>query len=270
MTIRKITLVPYAGLCNRLNAIASALAYKEKYPDIELTILWQKRRHCNCRFRDLFKQLPSPYTQVKELILQIKAIPGTRYNLHIPEALRHIFGYDYSFLPGDSADKFDELTKNKKNVYVYKDNRFCKEILTQSLATVFIPKDDIQCRIDSITRDWNGKVIGLHIRRTDNIVSIKESPLAHFLEVINKETAQDAETRFYLATDDEEVKDKICSLYGDRIITTPLCLERNSLQGMKDAVVDLYCLGYASKIYGSAHSTYSTFAAKLFDREIIV
>ena len=37
---------------------------------------------------------------------------------------------------------------------------------------------------------------------------------------------------------------------------------------MKDAVVDLYCLGSTNKIYGSANSTYSTFAATLYDKDI--
>lgn len=265
----QITLVPYAGLCNRLNAIASALAYKDKYPDTELTILWQKRRHCNCRFKDLFKQLPLQYTPVKELILQFKDIPGAPYNLNLPQKFRHLW-YDYSFLPSDSADEFDELTKDKRRIYVYKDNRFCREVISHSLAKIFVPTDELQSRIDEITKDWNGKVVGLHIRRTDNVASIKNSPMEYFYEVIEKELMKDSEIRFYVATDDEGVKNDLRSRYGVRIITIPLCLKRNSLRGMKDAVVDLYCLGSTCRIYGSAHSTYSTFAAKLFDRNIIV
>lgn len=264
-----ITLVPYAGLCNRLNAIASGLAYKMNHSETELVILWHKRRHCNCRFKDLFKQLPPQFTPVHELFFQFRAFPGTRLNLNIPQFFRPIW-YDYSFLPGYPADDFDMLTNGKQRVYVHKDNRFCKESISHSLATIFRPVDDLQKRIDEVTKDWNGKVIGLHIRRTDNKAAIAKSPMAHFYEVIDKELAKDGEIRFYLATDDEEVKTDLRGRYGEKIITISLCLKRSSVQGMKDAVVDLYCLGSTQKIYGSAQSTYSTFASQLFDKELIV
>lgn len=264
-----ITLVPHAGLCNRLNAIASGLAYKEKNPETELVILWHKRRHCNCRFSDLFQQLSSDLTPVQELKTQLKDYPGTRINLNIPQMLRFIW-YDYSFLPGSPADDFEELTKGKKRVYVHKENRFCRESISHSLGKIFKPTDELQKRIDEVTRDWNGKVVGLHIRRTDNKAAIAQSPLSHFYEVIEKEIETDRETRFYVATDDYEVKSELRQRYGDKIISIPLCLKRSSIQGMKDAVVDLYCLGSTRRIYGSAQSTYSTFAAQLFDREIIV
>lgn len=32
----KITLVPYAGLCNRMNVIVSGLAYQHNHPDVQL------------------------------------------------------------------------------------------------------------------------------------------------------------------------------------------------------------------------------------------
>jgi len=264
-----ITLVPYAGLCNRLNAIASGLAYKEKYPETELVILWHKRWHCNCRFGDLFKQLPGNFTPVHELVTQIKDYPGTWLNLNIPQKLRFLW-YDYSFLPGFPADEFEELSKGKNRVYVYKDNRFCRESISHSLGKLFQPTDELQKRIDDVTRNWNGMVVGLHIRRTDNKAAIIHSPMSYFYEVIEKEIKKDRQTRFYVASDDEEVKKDLRQRYGDKIITIPLCLKRSSVQGMKDAVVDLYCLGSTSRIYGSVKSTYSSFAAQLFDKEIIV
>ena len=192
-----------------------------------------------------------------------------RFNLNIPQKLRFLW-YDYSILPDCSADAFDELTKGKKKVYVYKENRFCKEQLTHSLATIFRPVTELQDRIDEITKDWKENVVGLHIRRTDNKAAIENSPMNHFYEVIENETSKDADTRFYVATDDDAVVADLRGHYGEKIITTPLCRKRNSVQGMKDAVVDLYCLGMTRVIYGSAHSTYSIFAARLFDKKLIV
>lgn len=176
----QITLVPYAGLCNRLNAILSGLAFKEKYPDTELRILWYKYYHCNCRFLDLFKQLPPTYPPVYELGFGFKDIPGHKYNLNIPQIFRNLW-YDGSVLPEDKADDFEDIVKGMNKIYVYHDNRFCKEQMTHSFATIFHPTDELQCRIDEITCNWDKQfVIGLHIRRTDNAASIKGSPDVFF------------------------------------------------------------------------------------------
>ena len=127
----------------------------------------------------------------------------------------------------------------------------------------------MQTRIDKITSNWAGKnVIGLHIRRTDNVTAISLSPDECFHNIIDQELIKDGNSLFYVASDDQTVKDELCKKYGGHIISIPLCLKRNSKKGMKDAVVDLYCLGSTNYIYGSAHSTYSTFAATLYDKKI--
>ena len=266
----RITLVPRAGLCNRLNSILSGLAYQEKHPDVCLTILWFKWSTCNCRFRDLFKQLQPPFPPVKEFGLQLKDLPEHRLNLFLPDKLRHIW-YDLVIRQSpDLADRFDELCIGKSNVYVGRGNRWCSELYTHSLATIFRPIEEIQERIDRVTKGWDTKnVIGLHIRRTDNAESIKRSPIDHFYEVIDNEISNDTDVLFYVASDDLDVKVDLSHRYGNRIITTPLCLKRNSIQGMKDAVVDLYCLGSTRKIYGSYWSTYSDFASRLFNISVI-
>ncbi len=109
----KITLVPYAGLCNRLNAIASGVAYKKKHPNVDLKILWHKWFHCNCRYSDLFKQLPSQYPPVQELTWQIKDLPGHKLNFNIPQKLRGLW-YDFSFLDCDNADFLTKKQKAKR------------------------------------------------------------------------------------------------------------------------------------------------------------
>lgn len=265
----KITLVPHGGLCNRLNAIASALAYGESQPDVDIQIFWHKWYLCNCRFRDLFKQLPAPYPQVEELGFSLKNMPGHKLNLGIPRRLRSLW-YDCAISPGFNADCFDEVVRGKECIYVNKENRFCSECKESSLAAIFVPTDELNDRIHSIIDDWHSRVIGLHIRRTDNTLSINQSPIQHFYEVIDAELSADPEVRFYLATDDNVVKDDLTARYGSRIISIPLNLSRNSVKGMKDAVVDLYCLGSTEKIYGSAASTYSMFAAGLFNKELII
>ncbi len=41
----KITLVPTAGLCNRLNAITSGILYQKYHKDAQLYIYWEKAKN---------------------------------------------------------------------------------------------------------------------------------------------------------------------------------------------------------------------------------
>ena len=265
----KITLVPYAGLCNRLNAIISAIAYKSDNPEVDIDILWFKYFHCNCRFSDLFKPLPgTTKLEVKELYSILKNRPDTRFNLKLPGKFRKIW-YDCTISPFDSADDFDNVVKGKRSIYIYKDNRFCKFSGLNYYAKYFQPQPELQQRIDAVVQDWEN-VVGIHIRRTDNARSIELSPMGHFHQIIQNEIKSDSNVKFYIATDDASVKTELINSYGDRIITFDLKLKRNSKDGMKDAVVDLFCLGLTKKIYGSAASTYSIFASKLFEVDLII
>lgn len=266
-----ITLVPYAGLCNRMNVIISALAYQQNHPDVQLIIKWHRWFHCNCRFKDLFKPIALVTAPVSELSeLNWRDTPGHRLNLHLPDKLRKCL-YDVVFMPHNSPDEFEGMVNSfrkntgmEPNVYVYKENCFCRDSWMGHLADIFQPQEDIQRRIDEITKDWDGHVIGLHVRRTDNVRAIQNSPIERYYNIIEKEVELDSKARFYLATDSEEVKHDLTSRFGKRIITIPLCLKRSSLQGMKDAVVDLYCLASTSRIYGSSASTYSLLAGKIY------
>jgi len=64
------------------------------------------------------------------------------------------------------------------------------------------------------------------------------------------------------------VKEMLVNRFGDKIITNHFDLSRTSVDGMKNAVVDLWCLAKTDRIIGSANSTYSTFAAQIYGKEL--
>ena len=66
----------------------------------------------------------------------------------------------------------------------------------------------------------------------------------------------------------DEVKESLKSKYPNRIITLLDDTYRNSLEGMKFAVVDLFCLSKTRKIIGSVASSYSQIAAEIGGIEI--
>ena len=133
---------------------------------------------------------------------------------------------------------------------------------------MFVPQDDIQNRIDEVVAGFSERTIGVHIRRTDNVVSIQSSPLEKFTSMMDAEIKKNSNTRFYVASDDDEVKKCLKTKYPDRIITLMDDPDRNSLEGMKFAVLDLFCLSKTKKILGSVGSSYSQIAAEIGGIEV--
>ena len=66
----------------------------------------------------------------------------------------------------------------------------------------------------------------------------------------------------------DEVKESLKSKYPNRIITLMDDTDRNSLEGMKFAVLDLFCLSKTNKIIGSVGSSYSQIAAEIGGIEV--
>lgn len=265
----KITVIPHGGLCNRLNNILSAISYIRLHPQDELQMYWVANSECNSPLGDLFLPIPGVtlFEQARERLLL--AIPKKRL-LFIPQLLRE-FVFDYQFTDRDNSDDFEKIVSGCRNVFVCHTNRFWKYPDEGRCMTsdVFVPRPEIQAEINRVCSVFeNRNSVGLHIRRTDNDSSIGHSPIAVFEKKIEDELSSDPDSVFYLATDDTDVKAHFRSLYGDKIVSPDFELRRDSQNGIRDAVIDLYCLGKTDKIYGSFASTYSTFAASLYHRPI--
>ena len=122
-----------------------------------------------------------------------------------------------------------------------------------------------QKKIDEINANFeNFRKIGVHIRRTDNEWAIKNSPEELFFDAISKEIAHDNNCKIYLATDDNSLKKVFKDRFSEKVITNDNCvIERTSIEGMRQGVVDLFLLATSNIIYGSFWSSFSEEAAKI-------
>ena len=116
----------------------------------------------------------------------------------------------------------------------------------------------LQQRVDRTVAEAGDDVVGVHIRRTDNERSIAESPTEAFIARMRQESGG---TRFFLATDNEQEKQRIAAAFPHRVITSPRPADRRTLQGMEDAAVEMFTLSRTRLILGSAYSTFSSAAA---------
>lgn len=258
-----LTLIPSAGLCNRINAILSAIAVRNDHPEQKINVYWQCNDECAAYFDQLF--LPIPEMEVKRLdASHFWLIPPSGRKTRPLKWLRRLL-FDAQ-LQGINVYETDEaLNPQRKRTYIYSANRFCTYRIEEGVGRYFKPIPAIAAKIDSITNQYSASTFGIHIRRTDNNWAIEQSPVEAFTQRIDQELMATPNAKFFLATDDYELKKQLCQTYSDHIITYSSTLNRNTTLGMQDAIVELFCLAHTSRILGSAVSTYSETAARLYD-----
>lgn len=266
--MKSIDLIVYAGLCNRLRAIASGLQLAKKL-NIPITIYWNRTKDCNCNFNDLFDIAYIPIKGFK--IIENKSIIhkiSEKKNLFFPRLLQ-TFVYDqifYDFCWWPNNDIFP-LLKFKNKILFQNCQSICKY---DEMNPWLIPNQRLQKQINAITDLFSDKTIGLHIRGTDHKVAKQNSTLDKFINYIDNEINKESNTKFFLASDEISIKNQLEQIYKDRIITNNIELTRSSKKGMEGAVIDLFCLSKTKFIYGSMNSTYSMTAAEMGKIKLIV
>jgi len=166
----------------------------------------------------------------------------------------------------DASFDFGKL-KNYQSIYICGFNRFHNG---NGLSNKFKPTASLQNRIKVSTSAFNKNTIGLHLRRTDHMDAINVSSTEKFIQYIEKELKENDNTNFFLATDSAKEEEKLRSLFGHKIISNQSDISRNSVAGIQDALVDLYCLAKTKKIYGSFKSSFSETAAQIGNSELVI
>jgi len=258
MKDNSISFVPIGGLCNRMRAMASGV-YVARKLGCPVSFYWNENRECFAAFSDLFQPV---------LVDGVSVIPYARSdfylaldrkrNLYLPGVIRS-FIFDNQLVDSQCMDD-NEIEKLRGHIYMISGGFVAK---CYSLTALFVPTLEIQEQINELKSHYSEHVFGIHIRRTDNTWSIQKNEIDDYLRFMDQKIETCPDATFYLASDSMEVKQLMIDRYGDRIVYHKAILERTSVQGMKDAVVDLWCLSLTKEIIGSYHSSYSDIAAEL-------
>ncbi|MGI4886664.1 MAG: hypothetical protein ACRYFR_17045 [Janthinobacterium lividum] len=263
-----IYLEPNFGLANRMRAIASGLELAQS-ANKKMKIIWQNNPELNCPFYDLFEPLPGIEVTNKYLHLNVlKTSNRTEASQQfLAKLINKAVGFDYCIkeIDGDLLrinGKYDiyKITSDNKNVYI----KTCGDFLyNDSFLKKFKPVAALQQRIEARVNDFTSYTIGLHIRRTDNVDAIANSPLELFVQRIKTQLSKNPDTSFYLSTDDLETEKYLKSVFGPKLLIYTKDFARDSEQGIKDAVVDLFCLSRTNEIWGSFNSSFSNIASRI-------
>ena len=250
--MRDIIAQPLGGLCNRMRVIVSAVTLAKKM-ERPLEIIWTQDSSLNAKFSDLFEPIPYKIIECPLNSLRYKV------QYHWFKDIRRGLVLDDQWISKNARGKDYDAWRdyfNGKDLYMQTN----LDILFDNDYSLLKPKKSVIEALNNVT--CNKKTIGLHIRRTDNKKAVKYSPTNLFFTKVEEELKEDAQTKFYLATDDPQEETAFMEKFGDSIIIyRKHSLDRNNPIAIKDALVDLYNLSCCRKIYGSYWSSFSDTAA---------
>ncbi len=269
--MKKLTIVPYGGLANRMRAMNSAIEYA-RLTDVPLNVIWFSNRELKANFSDLFS--PPPIHNTNQLITIKSGSFLDRFLYRSPR--RHTLWLPYFVAPFrfDTRIYSKEFVQMQQKGVLEKAINNGQRVLIESchewgqyqsaLSRNFIPCTDILSAVEKyVDKHFTAHTIGIHVRRTDNTLAIEKSPLSLFIDAMYREIELCTETKFYVASDDASCKEELRSIFGKRILTIDTVCNRESIAGMKDAVKEMWILSRTSKIYGCVYSSYAVIASQL-------
>jgi hypothetical protein len=251
-----IVIAPEGGLCNRMQALDSAIALARRFGS-DLRLIWYLSPNINTSFDKLF-EVPQGIGKITEIDLY-RSLGRARRRLYrkyfqtaFDEYLQH------KQIPAGRKD-LEALVEGRR-VYITAYRRFYDR---PSMYADLKPVPRLQAIIDSYASTFE-HTVGVHVRRTDNRHARDHSPLEMFIDTMHREVTQDDASQFFVATDSPEVEDRLRSEFPGRIVTyQKRSLDRNDPLAIEDAIIDLYCLSRCRKLIGSYWSSFSETAWQL-------
>lgn len=259
-----------AGLCNRLRALHSAHILAVELGRRHF-IHWPVDDALGADFEDLFE--PCEHFTINSPIA--KAVRWVRGSHKMaasairPSLLKMPFGtslddvndlYFYTEYGGIRKPIGREL-KRCGIIYI----RTVHSFLYGKPINYLRPISTTENRINQIAGQFDiSNAVGVHIRRGDHTRSIEESPLELFFEHMKRIRSQQNGISFYLATDCEETRDCLVKEFGSCVTFNDSAeFLKNTVEGARAAVVDLWCLSKCRGIIGSSGSSFSQMAGQI-------
>ncbi len=238
-----------------MRAIDSAIALSSAL-EKDLLVYWTRTKNLDCRFHSLFQSIALPHVTVCDI--NSARAPGWKTS---GKQIRYdkVIEADELDSSLDSGNKFKEL-RHYSNILMESFSRF---YINEKMYSNLVPTKEIRRLIDLECENFTNNTIGIHIRRTDHVWSVRESPTEMFVDAMRLELSLNDKTNFYVASDCLETKQYLGRVFAEKVLTNFQKAERKTESGMIRAVIELYTLSRTSKIYGSYRSTFSHTAAHL-------
>ena len=260
-----ITFIPQGGLCNRMRSLDAAISLAHK-AETSLIVQWHKDPGLNADLHHLF-ELP-------ECIIRVDTISYNDIFAQLRKSIRkriYKMGFDYYFSNTDIMELYNDENKlieiaSKNHICIAACMRFIND---RSYYRHLKPLPNI---LDEVKKavERHSDLVGVHVRRADHQVATRRSPLSSFVDAMEAEIEKNQLTKFFVASDSDDIVDKLVFQFPGRIITfSKTSLARDRETSIIDAMIDLYSLSRTRKIIGSYSSSFSEEAAKIGNIELM-
>lgn len=255
-----IIVEPCAGLGNRLLGLASAHTVAEKLGR-ELVVMWKREVGCNIRADELF-DLPMQVIEISENGFKKEPIArwkGDRVKKQWRKKAGRFFSCDdvEQIKREQGYEALYRMIEQEPVVYIKAFGPIC-EVGAPDYAFLR-PAPGIMEKGAGLFERLTGNTVGVHVRRTDHTEAIANSPIDVFVEKMQQELAAEQETKFFVATDDATVREELRQKLPQATLIFPESgiIDRNSREGLRDALIEMLALSKCRKIIGSYNSTFS-------------
>ena len=258
------------GLCNRMRSIATGV-HLAQVSGRRLKVVWHNNSDLAADYSDLFQAIPDDmdiiYPGNVEYGLKWD-IPRMR-NLYVSRLYQRArFAAVFSDASGlaeyfDDDKGFCDVIASKRGDILIISGLAVGGFDDEMFRRMFIPSARVQALIDQKTAGFNSDTVGVHIRRTDNRESIRQSPLELFVTEMADRIKVNDNVNFFVASDDAVVLHELSDRFGRRVICGDDKVSRRSLEGMMQGAADLWALAKTREILGSYYSSYTDTAALL-------
>ncbi|MCR4995055.1 MAG: hypothetical protein K6A32_06740 [Bacteroidales bacterium] len=292
-SVKSIVLVPLGGLCNRLRAVLSAIALA-KDCGAPLQVAWLRDEGLAARFEDLFEAMPAVVEGVAFTLNETTAwarygvarrrnlwLPGVWQRMHFDTRLTESALMDLKKEAATETAVASEIRSRMHGDVLIQTGLGFYPADDRSFTRLFVPSEEVKKllvpRLQMLTSD----TVGIHIRRTDNEMAKMYSPMEAFVKVMEKETARRPGTNFYVATDDELVEEELAGRFQNCLIKPVtrgkgvrkgrtrggFSPARSTVEGMQEAVAELFTLIACPRFYGSYWSSFSDTVVACHEKE---
>lgn len=262
----------HGGLGNRLKNIVSCLKLSDEF-NLPINIQWEKKPFvCNCDFNDLYENDFS-INNLSNIKINYPFNPFACWRFYVSDKdnIPNNFNKVKRDICGDifsgniNYTRFIDMEYNR--IPYNLKNQYSKYLNSLKL------KKEIREKITEFSSNYfNSKTISVHIR-TWPVKSwssdVKRSKYVKLNKFIN-EMKKYKDHNFFLATDSDDVKKIMKTHFKNKIITynrkNNLCDEngnivnRNTINGIQDDLVELYLLSKNNIIIGSHSSSFTEVA----------
>lgn len=249
--LENILLIPNGGICNRLRAIASSRRITDKY-GINTQCYWDWGDHEQIFAKDELTNFVSeiPKWKPSEFLSIIhKKTGGYWEDRLIPVNLSPKIKLESQFI-FDIADSTDKPLN-----------------ISDILQWLPKPTNEILSVVEQFRKN-NLKTVGIHIRRTDHILSKELSPDILFCDEIHKAISKGY--KIFLSSDNTGTIEEFCRKFGNNITIFPKKTsnqrwprQNTSEIDVIEDLIDLYLLANCEYVIGSSHSSFSGTAIAL-------